>query len=1154
MKKRIKTAVILLALLFAANLTFPVVYANTAINGFELVKTQEITALGGTVYYYRHSKTGAEVVYLENGAQRLEFSIGFKTPPADSKGANHVLEHSLLCGSDKYPTKNVMHYMEQGTSSLITMGVTIDDCTYYPIKTENQTEYYNVIDVYMNGIFHPLLKRDENIFHQQGIRLEYVDGKVRYNGVVYNELRMKRLDTTQNSLSFLRDKLYNDLYGNTAPAFDSSGSIDDLKNLTYEDLMRVYNTYYVPSNSMTFIAGKQDISKTLRILDSFFMDFEKQEVHIAFQDTKRLPEEPISEYNITENTATVDIGFMFSGVPVYGEQKEIYARDIIFNIIHKKMNSKNPKNYVLGGNSGGISTLGLLISEVPLEQKEEIISAYNGILNQLKIDGIDSAELDSEIESYFADKKNPYTQSTDLKFFNSLLYYNDPFSTADITSTEEYFTNHKEYFNDMLKKYFIENPYHKTVISGNIETTAPDDTVLVNTDKLKRIQRKTEEFQAWADAPDAPSVIEQLPLLTLDEVKDAPDTTVPVQEESEGISFYHTEKNSEFSAGLLFPLAVQGAELNDIQLMCAFMTAQTRNAGLSNVYFSLSPMENYKNSKEINPHVYIGMRGADLPETFQSMIAFLEDERIWNTENLREYIQTEPEKLLKNSYQDPFYLSYELMQSAQSAGKSFGFAAAGSILQGSPLYYRFLKNIDPDQAPVILEKLKSLVHSLLLDNKPLVEYIGSQGYDSFKNTVIAQFKNTPQRESIQPPLPAGCYSAATITELEDANHFMLTGSYGDNDYSGKLHVLGKVLAANYLLPTLRGKYGAYGAGISFHKNNMVSSVTGVWDIDLTLDVWQGMGDYLRNLRMTQKELDAIIVSAIKTYDEYDYTSSEYGAQFALSKQSTEDLAKTREEMLSTTVEDLRNYADLIDSLTAQNRFFAVLSPEVAEQTAFPFAYYADANTLEIIPRWKESPQLYIKGKTDKIFAPDDYVTRGETAALITRLSADKRGYLFKNRFKDISPDNWCYSAVLSVAEKNIMSGYADNIFAPEKNITRAELAAVLSKFIFQGTTELKTQYHDISATAWYYEPLAKLINAGFIQGYSDGTLRPDAPVTRAEIVTILNRMLKISHHENKKSPFEDVTETHWAYQDIVAAAEGSFPVVSESNGDSHLQK
>lgn len=312
----------------------PSVFAmNTDNNRFRLLQTQEIADFGGIAYYYEHIKTGAKVLYVDNDSINREFSICFKTPSTDSMGANHVLEHAVLCGSEKYPTKNIMNYIEAGTLASVINAKTFDDYTYYEIKTQNETEYYNLMDIYLNGVFHPLFLSDENVFRQQGIRLEYVDGKVQYNGVVYNELNLKSLDTTENSLSFLSDKLYTNIYGQTSPAFSSGGTVNEIKNLTYNDLLNVYKKYYLPSNSITYLSGKQDIEKTLKILDEVFDEFTSQDISINFTDTKTLPTKKIYEYNIDENTKTVDIGFMSSGIMMNEADYIRYARAMLEKII-----------------------------------------------------------------------------------------------------------------------------------------------------------------------------------------------------------------------------------------------------------------------------------------------------------------------------------------------------------------------------------------------------------------------------------------------------------------------------------------------------------------------------------------------------------------------------------------------------------------------------------------------------------------------------------------------------------------------------------------------------------------------------------------------------------------------------------------------------
>ncbi len=1127
--KNILSAILAVALLPVWNTA--AVHAQVSYTGtaFSLISTDKSEALGGTIYRYRHKKTGAEVIYNDNQAQRREFALGFKTPPIDSKGANHVLEHALFCGSEKYPTKNIMHYIQNGTSSLYLNGVTADDCTYYMINTENQTEYYNMIDVYLNGIFHPMFLHDENIFKQQGIRIEYQDGKAQYNGVVYNELRIKNLNTEENSVNFLADKLYRGIYGDTTPVFSAGGELDEIKQLTYEDLLRVYNTFYIPSNSMTYLAGNQDIEKTLDILDGFFSENIKPAPAISFEDTRQIPTEKVQECNIDENTKTVDIGFMSSGVPASAEPMDRYANEIVFDIIKTKVEQETgcTKTYISGGSTGGISALALMLSEVPIEKKDEVISAYHKVLKELDEKGLD----ESEIDSYNDDDYRYFYQNFD-RVFLGLLYKDNPLAFTEITQMRKYFKEHKEYFNGLLKKYFTENPYSITVVSGNGTFGTEDSSANVSAEELEKIKRETEEFQKWNDAEDDPSIIEKIPFLTLDEVKNAPEKAEPKHEKENGIDFYFTDKTDDTSASVYFPLDIASEDLDYVNLMREFWQYQAEKYDID-VFPSIVPLQNAKNSDKINPHINLWFSGENVSDSLKKAVEFLHSEEMWNADDLKKYISLKP-KEIHDSYFDPYYLSGAMKDSALSAEGRFSvFVPLNTIVKGSPHYYHFLQNIDTNDMQRIIGKMKAISEKLIVSSKPVVEYVGNTDkYNQLKTTVSELFSNGVTNQPADLKLPPGYYSAATVTKLADANHFMLAAPI--ENYSGKMAVLGKVLSTKYITPTMRGKYGAYGCSISFRENEMTSAVTGLQDIDFTIAIWEGMGDYLRNLDMTQHELNSFIVAAVQEYDQWDYKESEYGASFALKEKSADTCDKVRDEMLSTTVEDLKNYSDFIDNLVSEKRVFAVLGKSAADNAKFNFAYYADDKTLNVIPMLTKTPRAYIQGKAENLFAPEDCITRAEFAALLSRLIADPRGAQFENTFTDITQNDWYYDAVLSMAEKGIMLGES-GAFLPEKAITRAELAAVLSKFIFQGTSETQTQYADMTEDDWFYEPMTKMIHAGYLQGDEDGSLRPNDSVTRAETVALLNRMLNIVYNDNAQTPFEDINPTHWAYKDILAA-------------------
>lgn len=1087
----------LITAVMVINTVFTVVMADTS--AFELIRTDKSDGLGGTVYYYKHKKTGAEVVYNDNSSDRLEFAIGFKTPPTDSKGANHVLEHALFCGSEKYPIKNLMYYIQNGTSSLILNGVTADDCTYYLINSRNKTEYYNMLDVYMNCIFHPMFLSDKNIFRQQGIRIEYENGAARYNGVVYNELRIKNLNTKENSVNFLADKLYRAIYGNTTPSFSAGGELDEIKQLTYEDLLAVYNKFYIPSNSMTYLAGNLDIDKAFAVLDSFFSANTIKAPDISFEDTKQIPSEPVMEYNVDENTRTVDIGFMSSGVSADADAKELYAREIVFDIIGKKLEEETgcTKTYTSGGNAGGVFNSAKILSEIPVGEKEKIITAYRRVINALFENGIDEKDIDKYIES-----KQKYFYANWENVFNGLLYHDDPIAYTEINSVCDYLKNNKEYFTEILKKYFTENPYSIVIVSGNGSFGSEDSSVSVTPEELERIRLETEEFQKWNDEEDKPEDIEKIPFLTLDEVKNAPEKSEPEYKETNGISFYFTDKEDS-SASLYFPLDITDEDLDYVQLMKYFIQAQAEKSGLD-FYTMLSPLANAGNRDKLNPHFLIGFFGENTAETLQKIMDFLKSEETWSVDALAEYIKSTPKKIL-DSYSDPYYLSAELKGSALSAEGSFGYLSPlNTIVKGSQHYYHFLQGLNPADISETAERIRALAENIIINSKPVVGYIGkTDDFSALKDTVTGLFAYGKEHKSAELRLPIGCNSAATITKLADANHFMIAGAYGETDYSGKLAVLGKVLTSKYIIPTMRGKHGAYGANISFRDDEMVSAVTGLADIDLAIEVWQGMGDYLRNLKMTQNELNAFIVSAVQAYDEWDYMTSEYGAEFALKEKKSDSCEKIRNEMLDVTIEDLRGYADFVDGLVAQNRVFAVLGKNAADNAEFDFAYYANADTLEVMPRLKKNG--YIQGESS---ASDEYITRADAAVLIDSVISDQRKAQNPLPFTDVDTQDEFYNAVVSLYEKGIINGYEDGSLRLDGTLTRAEFSSMLAKFVYDEFYENTAEFSDVSEDAWFYEPVRKMTGAGYIEGCGSGIFCPDRPITRAEAETIIGRMMK----------------------------------------------
>lgn len=436
----------------------------------------------------------------------------------------------------------------------------------------------------------------------------------------------------------------------------------------------------------------------------------------------------------------------------------------------------------------------------------------------------------------------------------------------------------------------------------------------------------------------------------------------------------------------------------------------------------------------------------------------------------------------------------------------------GALGQGSVNYYNFLKNIDLNNIDFVSKKLSDITQKYIVGSVPTAEYKGNDGYNNFKAKIISLFGNGKKPDGMNSNYNMSYNSAAIITKLTNANNFMLAGNIGETTYkySGKMSVLANVISSKYLLPEMRGKYGAYGATMLIDKSGVTASVAGINDIDLAINIWNGMGNWLKNLDMTQNELDAIIVSTVKVYDEY-YNYSEDGGIMALEGNTISDIKQIRNEMIDTKVSDLIGYTDFINEIVAQNHIYAVMGIEDAINSKFDFGYFANAETLEIIPRFTKNLKQYIYDETENMVAPDDYVTRAEIAEIINEVTADKSNLYTENLFKDVFNKDWFYNSVSSLASKGVISGYEDNRFCPNNYITRAEFVAMFSKYMFDEEIIFDNPYLDVSLEDWFFEAVLKTTKKGVLINDGDNTFNPHNNVTRAEAVTILNRMLNIEN-------------------------------------------
>ena len=274
---------------------------------YEVLKDEDLKGIKAKGKLLKHKKSGARVLLVENDDNNKVFSIAFRTPPSDSTGVPHIMEHSVLCGSRDFPVKDPFVELVKGSLNTFLNAMTYPDKTVYPVASCNEKDFQNLMDVYMDAVLHPNIYKHEEIFRQEGwnYHLEEADGELSYNGVVYNE--MKGAFSSPDGV--LDRMILNSLFPDTTYANESGGDPDVIPELTYEEYLNFHRTYYHPSNSYIYLYGNMDMEEKLNWLDQEYLSaYDRKEVdsEIHLQKPFEQMHDITKPYSIASNESAVD--------------------------------------------------------------------------------------------------------------------------------------------------------------------------------------------------------------------------------------------------------------------------------------------------------------------------------------------------------------------------------------------------------------------------------------------------------------------------------------------------------------------------------------------------------------------------------------------------------------------------------------------------------------------------------------------------------------------------------------------------------------------------------------------------------------------------------------------------------------------------------
>ena len=471
----------------------------STLTSYELIQEKYLDDFKSEGYLLRHKKSGARILLMANDDENKVFTVGFRTPPEDSTGLPHILEHSVLCGSKNFPVKDPFIELAKGSLNTFLNAMTFPDKTLYPVASCNDKDFQNLMHVYMDAVFYPNIYEHDEIFRQEGwsYRLENAEDPITYNGVVYNEMK----GAFSSPEGVLDRVVLNSLFPDTSYANESGGDPDVIPELTYEQFIDFHRRYYHPSNSYIYLYGNMNMEEKLVWLDEMYLsDFEKIEIDSAI----RL-QEPFAEmkdveiaYSITSSESEEDNTYL-SYNKVIGTclDKELYQAFSILDYallsapgapLKKVLVDKGIGKDIMGSFDDGIyqPMFTVVAKNANLEQKEEFVKVIEDTLSDIAKNGMNKKALLAGINYHEfryreADFGNyPKGLIYVLQMFDSWLYDEEqPFLHMEASQIYEMLKEKvdKGYFENLIQTYLLDNTH------GAIVTVKPEKGRTARLDK-----------------------------------------------------------------------------------------------------------------------------------------------------------------------------------------------------------------------------------------------------------------------------------------------------------------------------------------------------------------------------------------------------------------------------------------------------------------------------------------------------------------------------------------------------------------------------------------------------------------------------------------------------------------------------------------------
>lgn len=935
------------------------------LQAYTLLETRMIKELNSVSYLLKHNKTGARVALLSNDDENKVFYIGFRTPPKDSTGVAHIVEHTVLCGSDKFPVKDPFIELAKGSLNTFLNAMTYPDKTVYPVASCNDKDFQNLMDVYLDAVLHPNIYHEEKIFKQEGwhYEMENADDTLTINGVVYSE--MKGAYSSPDDV--LWREIMNSLYPHTAYSVESGGDPDVIPELTYEEFLAFHQKYYHPSNSYIYLYGNMDMVEKLQYIDEEYLSkYDALAVDStlatepAFKETLTVEREyPIMESESEKDNTYLAYNISLGELP---DRKFCYAFSTLVDVLCTVPGAP-VKQALLDAGIGtdlncaydtGVKQpyFSMIAKNANAEQKDEFIRVVEETLAKLSESGLDKKAIranlnNSEFKYREADFGSyPKGLMYGLQMLETWLYDDSkPFTNVELLDIYQELKQEVDtsYYENLIWDHLVNNTHKSVVVvkpvkglTGRKEKQLADELAAkkasMSREEINQIVRETEELKQYQEEPSRKEDLEKIPLLSRTDMK------------KEAAPYHNEEKKVGDTVLLYHDIFTNG--IGYLRFMFDLKQVPEElfpYVGILKTILGLVSTENYSYSElynEINlqtggiaPAVNTYTDARDLSKytaTLDLKVKVL-------YENLPQAFELAKEILTRSDYTDTKRL-YELVAEARSckqadmmsaghtlaAGRALAYLSKPAMvlehINGIPFYQlmeELEKNFD-DKKEELIENLQKVIRYIFRPENLLVDYTAEKEGLSGIEELIGNLKDSlytdQHTEDGYDPKPVrkneGFMTSAQIQYVCRAGNYETKGL----SYNGALKVLRVLLGYDYLWTQVRVKGGAYGCMCSFGRSGE-SYFVSYRDPNLknTIDVYENAANYIAHFEADERTMTQYIIGAVSEMDipmtpamKGTYSLTGYMTHYPYEK-----VQKNRDELLAADADTIRGLAEYI---------------------------------------------------------------------------------------------------------------------------------------------------------------------------------------------------------------------------------------------------